>query len=95
MIVVPVLIMSCQVSLKPKIGPEIAHSIMMANAVPNAAGCPIACAVSLASRPKRDVVRIGIVFLGASANQEEQHQYGHWHTDRPEKYPPYLAIFIF
>jgi len=36
---------------------------MMANAVPNAAGCPIACAVSLASRPNRDVVRTGIQFL--------------------------------
>ena len=62
MIVVPVLIMSCQVSLKPKIGPEIAHNIMMANAMPNAAGWPMACAVSLASRPNRDVARIGMKF---------------------------------
>ena len=58
MIVVPVLIISCQLSLNLKIGPAIAHSMMIATAVPNAAGCPIARAVALAHRLNRDVDRI-------------------------------------
>ena len=60
--VVPVLMINCQVSLKLKIGPATAHKIMTPTAMMKAAGWPTAWALNLAKRPKLDVVRIaGIV----------------------------------
>ena len=45
MMVVEVLMTSCQVSLKPKIGPVTAHATTIANAIRNVAGRPAACAI--------------------------------------------------
>src|SRR5690349_16900508 len=53
MMVVPVLMISCQVSLKPKIGPLSAHAMMMSTAVQNVAGRPEARAVDFAKRVNR------------------------------------------
>ena len=39
-IVVPVLMTSCHVSLKPNIGPSAAHTTMIETAAMNVAGCP-------------------------------------------------------
>lgn len=49
-IVVPVLITSCQVSLKPKSGPVIAQTTIVPNARIKAAGRPVACAAAFAKR---------------------------------------------
>ena len=40
-IVVPVLMTSCQVSLNPNNGPEIAHTTIVASAMKNVTGCPV------------------------------------------------------
>src|SRR5688500_11715839 len=50
MIVVPVLITSCHVSLNAKRGPLTAHTAMTATASVNAAGRPEARAVAFANR---------------------------------------------
>ncbi len=52
-IVVPVLITSCQVSLKPKTGPVAAQITTMATAVANVAGFPDAFATAIAMRVKK------------------------------------------
>src|ERR1041384_7240894 len=59
--VVPVLITSCHVSLKWKIGPVVAHSTMMATATTNAVGWPAVRAVHFAKRENFDVRYIIIV----------------------------------
>ena len=51
--VVPVLIMSCHVSLKPNTGPESAHSTSAASAIMNADGRPVALAIHFANRVKK------------------------------------------
>ncbi len=48
--VVPVLMMSCQVSLKPKIGPVTAQATMTRRARPKVVGWPAARAVAFANR---------------------------------------------
>jgi hypothetical protein len=53
-IVVPVLMTSCHVSLKPKKGPEMAHNIRTAVASENAPGRPAARDVHLANRVKME-----------------------------------------
>src|SRR5687767_9353563 len=53
-IVVPVLITNCQVSLKSKIGPVSAHSTMMVAAPMKVPGLPVARAAHLAKRVKAD-----------------------------------------
>ena len=58
-IVVPVLMTSCQVSLKPKSGPVSAHSAMTAHAATNATGRPAAFAVHLAKRVNQVRDRVG------------------------------------
>ena len=58
MIVVPVLMTSCQVSLKPKIGPVIAHRTTMAAARANVDRRPESCAVFFANRVNQDVLRM-------------------------------------
>src|SRR5688572_32702436 len=54
-IVVPVLMTSCQVSLKPKRGPLTAQRMTTPNATPNAPGLPATCAVHFANRPNQEV----------------------------------------
>lgn len=49
-IVVPVLMTSCQVSLKAKTGPTTAQSTMTPTAAPNVIGLPLRRAVFFASR---------------------------------------------
>src|SRR4051812_29124735 len=51
-IVVPVLMMSCQVSEKPKIGPVTAQAMMTTTASTNAHGEPTALDVACAKRRK-------------------------------------------
>src|SRR5574338_273384 len=51
-IVVPVLMTSCQVSLKWKSGPLTAHATITKTAMPKVTGCPEARAVALAKRVK-------------------------------------------
>lgn len=50
MMVVPVLITSCQVSLKAKSGPVTTQTTMMATARVNTRGRPQKCAAALANR---------------------------------------------
>src|ERR1043166_8506720 len=59
MMVVPVLMMSCQVSLKPKSGPVIAQSAITATAAVNAIGRPVTFAVALAKRVNQVLDRVG------------------------------------
>jgi hypothetical protein len=54
MIVVPVFMTSCQVSLNPNMGPVTAQTKMMSTAVTKVAGCPVACEVHLAKRVNRE-----------------------------------------
>ena len=56
--VVNVLMVSCQASLKPKSGPLIAHSTTMAPASAQVTGRPENCAVFLAKRVNQDVLCI-------------------------------------
>src|SRR5262245_17096809 len=53
MIVVPVLMTSCQVSLNPNTGPVTAHTRTMVTATPNATGRPVQRAPCLAKRPNQ------------------------------------------
>ena len=55
MIVVLVLITNCQVSLKPKSGPEMDQIMMAETAKINVSGLPAACAVALENLVKNDV----------------------------------------
>jgi hypothetical protein len=48
-IVVPVLITSCQVSLKPKSGPLTAHTVTVASASAKAAGLPVTWEIHFAN----------------------------------------------
>ena len=52
MIVVPVLITSCHVSLKPNMGPVTAQTTMIVTAVTKANGCPVAQAAHFAKTRK-------------------------------------------
>src|SRR6188474_3534990 len=58
MIVVPVLITSCHVSLKPKIGPVTSQTTMMATANVNTRGRPQKWAAAFANPEYQAVVRI-------------------------------------
>ena len=58
MIVVPVLMTNCQVSLKPNIGPVIIHAAMMQTASTNTLGRPQKCAATLANREYQAVLCI-------------------------------------
>src|SRR5690242_20055944 len=58
-IVVPVLMTSCQVSLKPKRGPVQAQPRMRATAPTNVAGRPVARAVHFAKRVNHEVDFVG------------------------------------
>src|SRR5262249_5673559 len=55
MIVVAVLITSCQVSLKPKIGPQMAQIAMLSAAIRKACGFPAKFEVALASSENKCV----------------------------------------
>ena len=54
MIVVPVFMTSCQVSLNPNIGPVTAQPRMISTAVAKVAGCPVAREVHLAKRVNKE-----------------------------------------
>ena len=58
MIVVPVLITNCQVSLKPNIGPVIIQMSMMATAMVNTRGRPQKRDAVLAKREYQEGLRI-------------------------------------
>jgi len=54
MIVVPVFMTSCQVSLNSNIGPVTAQAKIMIAALAKVGGCPVACEVHLAKRVDRE-----------------------------------------
>src|SRR5262245_50563188 len=57
MMVVPVLITSCQVSLNLKIGPLIAHTTMIKSIAANVIGCPTIRSIFFANRPNQCCAR--------------------------------------
>src|SRR5437667_11041189 len=59
--VVAVLMMSCQVSLKPKIGPVIAHAAITNTASVKASGLPVAFADHLVKRVNDDLDLLGLM----------------------------------
>src|SRR4029453_7135446 len=61
-IVVPVLMMSCHVSLKPNSGPVIAQIMITATARMKVPGRPVARAVHLANRENHDCDLVGLIF---------------------------------
>lgn len=63
MIVVPVLMMSCHVSEKPKSGPVMAQITIMLNAIVNAAGEPVARVTALENFSKNLVSEDGVLFF--------------------------------
>src|SRR3989442_6787072 len=60
--VVAVLMMSCQVSLKRKIGPVIAHAAITNTATVKASGLPAAFAVHLVKRVNHDLDLVGLMY---------------------------------
>ena len=58
MIVVPVLMTNCHVSLKPKIGPVTTQTKMMPTAIANTRGRPQKCAAAFAKREYQLDVRM-------------------------------------
>src|SRR5262245_20966160 len=65
MIVVAVLITSCQVSLKPKIGPQMAQITMLSAAIRKACGFPVKFDVATATRENRCVQKCFFTSPGA------------------------------
>ena len=61
--VVPVLMTSCHVSLKPKRGPETAHKSSAPSAIANATGCPATRDVHFANRVKNEVDFVGVMAI--------------------------------
>jgi hypothetical protein len=61
MIVVPVLMTSCQVSLNPKSGPVTAHAATTATAIMNVTGLPVILAVNFAKRENQDFDLVGLI----------------------------------
>jgi len=68
--VVPVFIISCQVSLKPNIGPVIAHTMMTITASTKVIGLPLQRAVNLANRVNQDLDFVGL--MSSSRDFEDQ-----------------------
>jgi len=65
-IVVPVFMTSCQVSLKLKIGPVVAHATITNTANTKVDGWPVALAVHLAKRVNPDVDFVGFIGIHLS-----------------------------
>jgi hypothetical protein len=63
MIVVPVLMTSCHVSLKPKIGPVMIQIAMIATASAKVLGRPQKCDADLAKPEYQVVLCMGVRFL--------------------------------
>src|SRR5688500_17345109 len=61
MIVVPVLMTSCQVSLNPKSGPVTAHATTTETAIMNVTGLPVTLAVNFAKRENQDLDLVGLI----------------------------------
>ena len=66
--VVPVLIMSCHESLKPKIGPVAAQMRTIPNAIAKAMGLPVARAVHFAKRLKNEDALPGLILPSLPLN---------------------------
>lgn len=79
MMVVLVLITSCQVSLKPNMGPVTAHTTMTSTARMNVAGRPVRVEVRLANRVKGELMLAGIA-VECSAKVPPSH-----HRDFPDE----------
>lgn len=60
--VVPVLMMSCQVSVKPKIGPVAAYTITIITAPMNVAGQPVRCVIFVEKRLKKRAAELTSFF---------------------------------
>jgi hypothetical protein len=58
MIVVPVLMTNCHVSLNPKMGPVMIHTAMIVTAQVNTRGRPQKCAADFANREYQAALRI-------------------------------------
>ena len=82
MMVVAVLMTSCQVSLNPKTGPSTAHSTMTATALTKVTGLPAARAVAVAKLANLDLD--AIVLMRADS-------LGEWEV-RGRSWPPGLEI---
>ena len=65
MIVVPVFITSCHVSLKPNKGPVRAHAIITATAIANVMGRPVAMAARRANFVNNETLKL--LWLGLSS----------------------------
>ena len=61
MIVVPVLMTSCQVSLNPKSGPVTAHATTTETAIMNVTGLPVTLAVNFAKRENQEVDLVAFI----------------------------------
>ena len=61
MIVVPVLMTSCQVSLNPKSGPVTAHAATTETAIMKVTGLPVILAVNFAKRENQDFDLVGLI----------------------------------
>jgi hypothetical protein len=72
--VVPVLMMSCQVSLKPNSGPEAAQRINAAIAMVNATGRPTAREAHLATRVKTEVFFVTLIVMSEGNMRESDLQ---------------------
>src|SRR4051812_19167606 len=87
--VVPVLMISCQVSLKPKTGPLAIHSRITSAAALNAAGRPVALAVDLAKRVNQVRERVGLILR---PSQQFECPLGHAEGDVPVIRPARGAV---
>jgi hypothetical protein len=67
MIVVPVFMISCQVSLNPNIGPVTAQARIITTAIVKAAGRPLILAVHFAKRVNHDLDFGGLIMSEAKA----------------------------
>ena len=67
MIVVPVFITNCQVSLNPKTGPVIPQTTIVRNARTNVTGLPVTLAVAFENRVKNDCFAVGIFCFAEQA----------------------------
>jgi hypothetical protein len=69
MIVVPVLMTSCQVSLNPNIGPMTAQTKIIETAMINVTGLPVILAVDFANRENHDLDFVGLIGSSSRYNQ--------------------------
>src|SRR6187200_2067787 len=88
-IVVPVLMTSCHVSLKWKIGPVMAHTITTRTASTSAHGVPTACVTrSDAARNRSDIEgrSSSRCLLAMRAHEHGLYHHRRWLEDPPKKF---------